>query len=187
MNICNVNGCEQKVRQKKLCGSHYMKWWRHGDPTWSKKIYGRTPTHISWTSMKQRCSNKNNPDYPRYGGRGIRYDARWDLFSNFLSDMGDRPEGMTLDRIDVNGDYTKSNCRWATREEQNYNQRNTLYIEYDGKRLNALEWEKITGISKHMIIRRIKSGWDVEKALYAKHRNKIKRKNHYPSIIYKRP
>lgn len=162
-----------------------MKWWRHGDPLWHKKAYGRTPTHVTWTSMKQRCTNEKSPDYKNYGGRGISYDETWESFDNFIRDMGDRPDGMTLDRIDVNGNYSKSNCRWTTREEQNYNQRNTTYIEYNGKNLSALEWQKITGVDKHLILRRIKDGWDIKKALYTKHRVKKKRVNHYPSIVYK--
>lgn len=174
-----------KVRQKKMCARHYMKWYRHGDPLWERTAVGRTPTYISWTSMKQRCSNKNSPDYPRYGGRGISYDESWKDFQNFLKDMGVRPDGMTLDRIDVNKNYSKSNCRWATREEQSYNQRNTLYIEHDGRRLSAMEWEKITGVDKRLIIRRVKDGWYTKDALYKKHRSKKKRGNAFPSIVYK--
>jgi len=80
-------------------------------------------TWTSWSSMKKRCTMQSHISYPDYGGRGISFCERWETFTNFLADMGERPEGKTLDRIDVNGNYEPNNCRWATLSEQQQNKR----------------------------------------------------------------
>ena len=83
----------------------------------------RSPTYQSWQAMKQRSLNPNCPAYKDYGGRGIKVCERWMDFANFLTDMGERPKGKTLDRINNDGDYEPGNCRWSTPKEQNQNQR----------------------------------------------------------------
>lgn len=83
-----------------------------------------TRTYNSWKMMRRRCTHKNATGYEDYGGRGITVCGRWNgSFEHFLEDMGERPIGMSLDRIDVNGNYELSNCRWATTTEQAYNKR----------------------------------------------------------------
>jgi len=92
---------------------------RHGHKAGGKS----SPTYQTWCEMKRRCQDVNRHDYERYGGRGIKICERWQDFANFLKDMGVRPPGKTLDRVDNSKGYEPSNCRWATRKEQIQNRR----------------------------------------------------------------
>ena len=114
--------------------------------------------------MLQRCTNPKNTSYHNYGGRGISVCERWNSFSLFLLDMGERPEGRTLDRIDNNGNYEPSNCRWATKKEQGYNRNTTksspeliIKIQEAYKLTNFSTWElaKQFNCSQNLIFRAI--------------------------------
>lgn len=127
-----------------------------------------TKTFKTWLSMIGRCTNPKSPDFHRYGGRGVQVCDRWtESFENFLSDMGERPEGKTLDRIDVNGNYEPKNCRWATLSEQNRNKTSTPKLTFNGKTKSLAEWSDEVGLTVKIISWRVKNGWDAQKALFS--------------------
>lgn len=113
MKHCTTENCDKPQHGKGLCSYHYQK-------------ATRTPTYQAFHQSKNRCLNPNNQRYKDYGGRGIKMCDRWagaDGYKNFIDDMGERPKGMTLDRIDNEKGYSPDNCRWATYETQNLNKR----------------------------------------------------------------
>jgi hypothetical protein len=122
-----------------------------------------------WISMIHRCCNENSTGYKNYGARGISVCKRWiNSFEAFYEDMGNKPDGLTLDRIDVNGNYNKDNCRWATTKVQSNNRRNTVFIEAFGKKQLILEWSKEKNIKEATLRARLKYGWSPEKILTRK-------------------
>ncbi len=142
----NSCGCEHQKRIAKASTTHCMK---------------NTRTYGIWQAMRNRC-NRINQDY---SCRGITYDERWDSFENFYLDMGEVPDGMSIDRIDVNGNYTKDNCRWATREQQANNTRANVFIEWQGKRQTRTQWEIELNMKPTTLRSRLKAGWSLEKAM----------------------
>ena len=120
------------------------------------------------SNMKARCSNPNNPHYKYYGGRGITVCEEWqhvDKFREWAYNNGYKP-GLTIDRIDVNGNYEPSNCRWVTMQEQQFNKTDSHLITYKGETKCLAEWENQLGIDHRTILARLNNGWTVEQALF---------------------
>lgn len=122
-------------------------------------------TYKAWQSMRERCLNSKNRAWLRYGGRGIKVCERWTMFANFLADMGDRPAGRSLDRINNDGDYEPGNCRWATNTEQQNNRAVNRTLTLNGMSKTIARWAKDTGIGYTTIMERLRRGWSVKRAL----------------------
>lgn len=119
-----------------------------------------------WSAMKQRCDNPNCDAYENYGARGISYCKEWNRFEIFLKDMGLRPSDQhTLERNDNDGNYQKSNCRWATRKEQARNFRHNVLLEFNGQKKCISEWGEIYGLKHDTIASRLERGLSIEQAL----------------------
>jgi hypothetical protein len=116
--------------------------------------------------MMSRCHNEKNKNYKNYGGRGIVVIPKWHDYVEFKKDMGMRPKGYTIERIDNDGNYEPSNCEWIFKSQQAYNKRNNKRIEYKGETKTVFEWAVFAGIRKATFANRIRAGWDMEKALY---------------------
>lgn len=113
----------------------------------------------TWAGMRQRCNNPNDAKYPLYGGRGISICARWSQYPNFLKDMGEAPaKEYSIDRIDTNGNYEPSNCRWATAKQQANNLRTTRFLEAAGIRDTLAGWCERLGVERHMIENGLRRG-----------------------------
>lgn len=140
--------------------------WRHG-----RSGPRRTRAYVAWQNMISRANPNGRQSYKRYG-RTVTVCERWRDFNNFLADMGEPPfPGASLDRIDNEGNYEPSNCRWATQRQQNINRRMAHILEYGGERMSLVEWAEKLGIHKNTLWNRLNRGWSLERALTApKHR-----------------
>lgn len=125
----------------------------------------KSRVHGSWSHMKTRCYNSNCKDFPDYGGRGIKVCADWHVFENFLRDMGHPPDNLSLDRIDSDGDYESSNCRWATATQQSRNRRGVRRIAFEGVTLPIPEWAERFGLKLPTLHFRLNNGWTIKQAL----------------------
>ena len=125
------------------------------------------PLHNIWQHIKKRCYNKNTPQYDDYGGRGIKICDEWlndfKAFYDWAIDNGYK-KGLSIDRINNNGNYEPNNCRWATRKEQNNNTRRNFYITYNNETHTLAEWAEIKNINSKTLWQRFKRNWSVERA-----------------------
>jgi hypothetical protein len=147
---CNING-------------HRWVNVRHGmSRTWPL----RSPEHCLWVEMRQRCENPKQISFPNYGGRGIVVCERWQTFENFFADMGKRPPGMTIERINNSKGYEPSNCCWATRKEQARNRRSSRLLTFAGVTKTVAQWGEICPVNARALSVRINQlHWPIEKAL----------------------
>lgn len=125
---------------------------------------GRSSTYSAWQKMKERCGNPSCDSYPTYGGRGIQVCPRWQKFENFLADMGERLDGMQLDRIDSNGNYEPGNCRWASPKQQARNRRSNRLITFIGEKKSLAQWCEDFGLKYHTVWQRLRTGDSLQRA-----------------------
>lgn len=120
----------------------------------------------SWRNMHERCEQPRHKNFPNYGGRGIKVSPQWKSFEVFLRDMGRKPDSkFTIERNDVNGHYEHGNCRWASRDEQRRNKRNSVFVTYQGKRMLLIDVISELGLSKTIVRSRLAQGWTLEQAI----------------------
>ena len=131
-----------------------------------KHKYGRSTClseYKSWWSMVARCTNTNHKSYPNYGGRGVTVCERWlNSFPAFVDDMGKRPKGKTLDRINSDKGYCPENCRWSTMTEQGNNRRNNRLLEYNGATHTAMEWVRLLNLKSATVYDRLRRNLPVD-------------------------
>lgn len=153
-----------KRGKTKSCGCLQLEVAKTGD---CRRTHGgsNSPEYRSWTSMIRRCSDEKCPGYERYGGRGISVCDRWKSFENFVADMGQRPKGMSIDRIDYDGNYEPDNCRWADAKTQSSNTSVAVLITANGKTQTLTDWSRETGLSTAAIRYRLKAGLSHDEAI----------------------
>jgi hypothetical protein len=137
--------------------------WKHGKT--------KTRAYVVWDNMMRRCTNPNDPRWPLYGGRGIKVCKKWLSFSGFYEDMSDPPEGLTLDRIDNDGGYSKQNCRWVDIKTQCVNRSTTKWITIGETTKCLKEWSAVSGTPRSTIHNRLNRGMSPEQAIFGNDRN----------------
>jgi len=150
-------GCLSKEQSNKICGWNKT----HGESKNNPRLYR------IWKAMRNRCNNKNNPSFHRYGGRGIKVCKEWDeyeAFKNWAID-NDYGDGLSIDRINNNGNYTPDNCKWSTPLEQANNTRQNKNLTFRGKTKTLSEWARELNLNYDALKKRILEGWDTERAL----------------------
>lgn len=149
---CNVSTKNLRKGHTKSCGC------LHKEGLVSRlKRHGMAKSKIwtVWHSMVERCTKPYSTSFARYGGRGIQVCDRWLVFENFYQDMGEVPDGCSIDRIDVNGNYSPDNCRWADADTQRNNKRNSVIAEINGVALTLAQWSRKLGVPKPTLYNRV--------------------------------
>lgn len=183
MKVCSVSGCGAERKPKDgsargMCSKHYQRWRKNGDPlvmkierhrhatgAWANR---KSPTYNTWRGVIGRCENPRQPMHRLYGAVGVRMCERWrESFTAFLDDMGERPPGTTLDRIDNSGDYEPKNCRWADAKTQSRNRSTAHMLTFLGRTQNLSAWAEELQIPRSRICNRLRNGWPVDRALSA--------------------
>lgn len=170
-----IHGCSLRNGLTTSCGCVQLEFAKkvnrtHGNSSGRSKMYG------IYASMIRRCHNPDHEHYNNYGGRGIFVCDEWrNDYWQFVRDMGDRPQGLTLDRIDGTKGYNKDNCRWADRKLQGNNRRDNIHLEYNGVKKTVGYWAQETGIKHAVILARIKYGWPAEKILNTQVKTKARK------------
>jgi hypothetical protein len=170
-----VPTCNLRTGNSKSCGCYK----RERTSELSKKyVHGNTRANVAWYSMRSRCTKPKSAFYSYYGGRGIKVCDRWlNDFEQFYADMGDCPEGYSLERLDVNGDYSPENCKWIPIADQGLNKRNTVRVEYGGKSVPLIELARRFDLPARKLHRAYKElGMPIEEALdYVRKRQSSKK------------
>lgn len=162
--VKTINGRYLRDGHTTSCGCYHLERLRSDHTTHGKH---ETPEFVSWCAMRQRCHDSKSRAYKWYGARGIAVCERWrHSFENFLADMGPKPTPKhTIERIDVNGNYEPSNCKWLERRLQIRNRRNSLFLEFDGERKPMMEWCEDLGMPYRTVQARLSRGWPADQAL----------------------
>lgn len=164
-NIISVSTNSLKNGNSKSCGCYKLESFTK---ITTKHHLSNTRIYNIWKDMRKRCNNPNSSNYKNYGGRGITICDEWQ--NNFMSfytwSMNNGySDNLSIDRINVSGNYEPSNCRWVDRKTQNSNTRQNHFITYNGKTLTITQWGKEYNIDPHLLRYRLKKGWSIEKAL----------------------
>lgn len=152
-----LRGGRGKFCSRKCAGRYSSS--KHGHTTNT----GQSRTYASWSGMLQRCTNPNAPAFRNYGARGITVAPEWLDFASFLSDMGERPEGTTLDRVDNAKGYSKDNCRWATIREQQQNRRVNVHVDYNGESFCVSALARKLDLKRATLVYRMRQGWPIDR------------------------
>lgn len=163
-NECKVSSSNLRKKHTQSCGCLQRE---RTSAALTKHGKRHTKLYAVWNSMIGRCNRKNSTAFRDYGGRGISVCEEWMCFPAFHEwaiKSGYR-EGLSLDRIDVNGNYEPGNCRWASRVVQANNTRKNVFLECFGQSHTASEWSRIYGIKYATLLKRVRKGWSVEDAL----------------------